>query len=219
MRALILNFHGVGPLLRPMDPGELDCWLEAGFFEAVLDLASTRPEVGITVDDGNESDVSHILPALLRRGLRATFFVCSGRLDQPTFLSRDQLGRLVAEGMGIGSHGVAHLPWRRLSPEQLREELETSRRILAEGCGIPLDEAACPFGSYDRKVLAALKRAGYRRVYTSDGGFSGGDGWLVPRTTVTRRMSLQHVRKLLDQGPGRLKQWEIHAKRLCKRLR
>ncbi len=219
MRSLILNFHGVGPVLRSIDHGELGCWLDQDFFEAVLDFVRDQPHVGITVDDGNESDVSHILPALLKRGLRAKFFVCSGRLDQHSFLSRRHICQLVANGMEIGSHGVAHLSWRGLSREKLRDELETSRRMLEEACEASIDEAACPFGSYDRRVLAALRQAGYRRVYTSDGGLSGGASWIVPRTTVTRRMSLDDVRNLLEEGPGVLKQLEIHAKSLGKRLR
>lgn len=219
MESLILNFHGVGPVTRPMDQGELNCWLDQDFFEAVLDLARDHPQVGLTVDDGNVSDVTHILPALSKRGMRAVFFICSGRLGLPAFLKPTELRELLAEGMTIGSHGVDHRPWRGLSPEQLRVELETSRAVLEEVCGTSVDQAACPFGAYDRIVLGGLRRTGYRRVYTSDGGVSGEQNWIVPRTTVTRSMSLDEVRSLLVDGTGFLKQMSIRAKQLCKRLR
>lgn len=216
---MIFNFHGVGPALRSLDQGESDCWLGDDFFEAVLDLLNDHPNTGITVDDGNVSDFTHVLPALIRRGLRARFFICSGRVEAPSFLNRNQIRSMLAEGMTIGSHGVGHRSWRDLTTRELDQNLESSRRVLEETCGIPVDEAACPFGSYDRKVLAALRRAGYRRVYTSDGGASSGNNWIVPRTTVTRRMSLDEIRCLVTKGPGIGQQMLINTKRLCKRLR
>lgn len=219
MSIFTLNFHGVGPISRAMDPGERNCWLDQDLFEAVLERVAVHPHVRITVDDGNSSDCEIILPALLSRGLHATFFVCSGRLDQPTFLSRMQVCELQAHGMGIGSHGVAHVPWRHLHPQQLRDEIEGSRRILEELCGVTVDTAACPFGSYDRNVLRALRRAEFRLVYTSDGGIASPEDWIQPRITVTRSMSTGDIDRLVEIGPGAWKQFSIGARRLFKKLR
>jgi peptidoglycan/xylan/chitin deacetylase (PgdA/CDA1 family) len=121
--------------------------------------------------------------------------------------------------MRIGSHGAAHLPWRHLAPDRLREEIVDSRRVLEEVCGVAVDTAACPFGSYDRRVLRGLRRAGYRFVYTSDGGASAGSAWLQPRTSVTRSMALAAVQRLIHDGPGIREQWAINVRRLLKCLR
>jgi peptidoglycan/xylan/chitin deacetylase (PgdA/CDA1 family) len=219
MSPIILNFHGVGPVPRDMDDGERHCWLDLGFFEAVLDIVRDYPHVRITVDDGNLSDFEVVLPALLHRHLRATFFICSARLNQPLFLSREQVAELLAQGMGIGSHGVEHRSWRHLSDGQLRAELEGSRRVLEAVCGSPVDTAACPFGAYDRRVLKGLRRAGYRTVYTSDGGKAREARWLQARTTVTRRTSLDEIRRLVQEGPGLGRQCMIDLRKLGKRLR
>ena len=219
MSQFILNLHGVGPVPRDLDDGERDCWLDRDFFEAVLELAKGGPHVRLTFDDGNSSDCEIVLPSLLRRGLQAAFFICSGRLDQPTFLSRVQVRELQSRGMRIGSHGAAHLPWRHLPPGRLREEIVDSRRVLEEGCGVAVDTAACPFGSYDHRVLRGLRRAGYRFVCTSDGGASAGGAWLQPRTTVTRSMTLPAVQRLVHEGIGIREQWAIDVRRLLKRLR
>ncbi|MDP3850166.1 MAG: polysaccharide deacetylase family protein [Luteolibacter sp.] len=219
MRPCILNFHGVGPVTRPLDQGELDCWLDSDFFEAVLDLVKKHPHVRMTVDDGNVSDFTHIVPALLRRGLSAVFFICSGRLDEPFFVSADQVREMLRAGMEIGSHGVAHVSWRDLSPRLLRDELEASRRDLGQVCGVPVVEAACPFGAYDRRVLKELRRAGYHLVFTSDGGRATQDAWIQPRTTVTRLMSLKDVEKLIVEEPRWLKRMSFRAKRFCKSIR
>lgn len=219
MTHLILNFHGVGPVPRLIDPGERNCWLDQDFFEAVLDRIAGHPQVSLTVDDGNSSDCEKILPALLKRGLHATFFVCSGRLNQPDFLRPAQVRELHSHGMGIGSHGIAHVPWRHLQPQYLRDELEGSKHNINEICGMTVDTAACPFGSYDRTVLHALRRAGYRHVYTSDGGIASTADWIQPRVTITRAMSVGWIEQLIENGPGALKQLSINVRKFCKKLR
>ncbi len=192
-RLVNLTFHGVGPCPRPFEPGEREVWLGADELAAVLDRVAGDDAVRITFDDGNASDVEHALPALRERGLRATFFVVAGRIGEPGFLGADGVRDLAAAGMGIGCHGMEHRPWRRLSQPDRDRELVGAKARLEEALGAPVSEAACPFGAYDRRALAALRDAGYERVYTSDGGLADGDAWLQPRTTLRR-----------GGGPGQL---------------
>jgi peptidoglycan/xylan/chitin deacetylase (PgdA/CDA1 family) len=219
MPLVILNFHGVGSIPREVIEEERVCWLELDHFESVLDLAAQQAHVRITVDDGNASDFELILPALLKRRLSATFFICSGRLDQPTFLSRSQVRALIANGMRVGSHGADHVPWRRLPPSQLVDEIEGSKRALEAVCGTPILDAACPLGAYDRRVLAALRSAGYRHVYTSDGGTASEDDWIRARTTVIRTTPPEYLRRLVRSGTGKWEQTSIDARKYLKRLR
>jgi peptidoglycan/xylan/chitin deacetylase (PgdA/CDA1 family) len=219
MRTLILTFHGAGPIAKPIGPNEFACWLDQEFLEAVLDLVCGHPHVQLTIDDGNSSDVDVILPALLQRKLRATFFICSARLDQPAYLSRHQVHELRAHNMEIGSHGVAHVPWRGLPAAQLATELNSSRRTLEDLCGTLVDVAACPFGAYDRRVGTALLRAGYRQAYTCDGGTCPDGDWIRPRNTVMRSMTLKEIQHLINRGPGTWAQFLITVKRIIKRLR
>lgn len=219
MSVTILNFHGVGPLTRAIDAGERNCWLDQNHFEAVLDLVSGQKHIRLTVDDGNASDFDFILPALLRRGLTASFFVCSGLLDQPTYLTRKQVQELQAGGMTIGSHGTLHRAWSKLSPIALTAELQDSRVALEEICRTKIDTAACPFGAYNRKVLNALRRAGYHTVYTSDKGSASESDWMRARNTVLRSTPLTEIEKLVRQGPTLAKQSLINARKLIKRLK
>jgi peptidoglycan/xylan/chitin deacetylase (PgdA/CDA1 family) len=185
-KAINLTFHGVGEREREAEPGEDGTWLTVDSFISVLDSVMDRPEIQISFDDGNASDLVHGLPALLERGLRATFFVVAGRLGEPEFLDELGVRALADAGMTIGSHGMRHRPWRWLGDDALREELVGARKVLESVVRRPVTEAACPFGSYDRRVLASLRRSGYRRVYTSDGGTSDPDAWVQPRNSVVR---------------------------------
>jgi peptidoglycan/xylan/chitin deacetylase (PgdA/CDA1 family) len=216
---IILNFHGIGTARRRIDTNEGSRWLGQESFEAVLDLARGNEHVRLTFDDGNVSDIEIVLPALLMRSMRATFFICTSRLDKPGFLSQAQVRELQAHGMRIGSHGIAHLSWRRLPGNLLWEEVAGSKRVLERVCGNLIEAAACPFGAYDRTVLSDLRRAGYRAVYTSDGGVSGADHWLRGRNTVTRSMSIADVARLVQRRPGVWKQALIRTRQMVKRLR
>jgi peptidoglycan/xylan/chitin deacetylase (PgdA/CDA1 family) len=183
-RRINLTFHGIGNIERPLEPGEERFWLDQEEFESALDSVAGRSDVQITFDDGNTSDIEHALPQLRRRGLTATFFVVAGRLGTPGFLDEKGVEALAAAGMGIGCHGMRHRPWRGLDDRALWEEVVDARRLLEQAVGRPLTEAACPFGSYDRRVLRFLRRHGYRRAFTSDAGMVRPGYWIQARNSV-----------------------------------
>ncbi|HEY7629808.1 MAG TPA: polysaccharide deacetylase family protein [Thermoleophilaceae bacterium] len=200
-RSLNLTFHGIGDPARALDPGEDQVWIGRDRFLAVLDTLGRRSDVRLTFDDGNGSDVTEALPELSRRELRATFFPVAGRLEVPGFLGNDGVLALVDAGMAIGCHGMCHRAWRQLSDGELREELVDAKEMLEALLGRPVTEAACPFGSYDRRVLKALRLAGYTRVYTSDGGTSPSGAWLQARNTVTERSRPDPTAETLARAP------------------
>lgn len=212
-----LTFHGVGERPRAPERGEERVWLDLDSFESVLDSVADRPDVRITFDDGNLSDVVHALPALRRRDLEATFFVVAGRLGAPGFLDELGVRTLSDAGMSIGCHGMRHRPWSRLNDEALRDELVVARQILEAIVEQPVTEAACPFGSYDRRVLRSLQRYGYKHVYTSDGGLTCPDAWLQPRTSLGTGAGAQTIEQTMssERSPFRmlLRQPKLLAKR------
>jgi peptidoglycan/xylan/chitin deacetylase (PgdA/CDA1 family) len=214
---MILTFHGLGEPPAHVPTGERPFWVRADVFEATLDEVARRPNVAVTFDDGNRSDVDIALPALRARGLVAKFFIAAGRLDRPGYLGRDDLLALADAGMTVGSHGVNHEPWTALGPEALDEELTGSRSILEEALGRPVTEASCPFGKYNRRVLATLRRAGYERVYTSDGGRARPSAWLQPRNTLTSAWEPTAAR--LDGREPARRSLARRAKRTVKQLR
>ncbi len=218
MSELILTFHGFGEPPAGASSAERRAWLPARWLDPLLD-ALPREHVRLTFDDGNASDLEHVLPALARRKHQATFFVPAGELDSPGRLARDQISVLHAAGMRIGSHGLHHIDWRRTDDRELERELVNSRSTLAEIVGGDVREAACPFGSYDRRVLRALRDAGYTRVYTSDGGPAADRAWLAPRTTINRDRTLAEWLDFVSHGQSRRTRPGLLLKRCVKRWR
>lgn len=205
-RLINLTFHGIGSVERELESGEDAVWISRERFTTVLDAVAGRDDIHITFDDGNRSDVIHALPALRERGLTATFFVVAGRLDAPGFLSADDVRALAHEGMTIGSHGMRHRPWRDLDASALDDELVAAKLALEKVVDLPVTTAACPFGAYGRRSLAALRRAGYAHVYTSDRGPTSGDAWLQARTTITEAGPLEPILAGHSSLPRRMKQ-------------
>jgi peptidoglycan/xylan/chitin deacetylase (PgdA/CDA1 family) len=197
-----LNFHGLGEPAGDISASEKQCWIDPKFFADILDAIKERTDVELTFDDANESDYTIALPLLKGRKLVARFFVVADRIGKKGYLSKEQIQPLRAEGMTIGSHGMRHLPWARLSEPQLNEELLEARERLQQISGAAMTEAACPFGSYNRRVLSKLRQSGYRKVYTSDGGPAKKDAWLQPRNTIIRPYDLQNVVRLAGEVPS-----------------
>ena len=198
-RAINLTFHGVGEPQRRLDPGEANVWVSRERFLSILDSVKDRADVRITFDDGNASDVTHALPALRERGLKATFFVVAGRLGAPLFLDAAAVKELADAGMTIGSHGMRHRAWRGLDDGALREELVDAKAILEDVVGRPVTQAACPFGSYDRRVLRRLRGSGYHHVYTSDRGTTSSREFLQARNSIgphDEPAVLEHIERL-----------------------
>jgi peptidoglycan/xylan/chitin deacetylase (PgdA/CDA1 family) len=202
-RSINITFHGIGELDRSLEPGEADVWVSRDEFLSVLDATADRQDVRVTFDDGNASDLEEALPALRERGMHATFFVVAGRLGDPAFLDASGVRELAAAGMEIGCHGMRHRRWRGLGEPALREELVQAKAVLEEIVERPVTEAACPFGAYDRRVLGALRRAGYRHVYTSDRGTARRGDFLQARNSVSSREEPRLIERIEAlEAPG-----------------
>ena len=214
-----LCFHGIGTPKRELEADEEQYWVEVDQFEEMLGLIRRYEFIHITFDDGNASDLTYALPALLRHGLTASFFVVAGRIDTPGSLTSDGVKALVGSGMRIGAHGLAHRPWRTLDDIGLEAEMHATKAI-ADAAGMPIHEAACPFGSYDRRVLRALRRHDFRVVYTVDGGHAKRDAWLQPRYTIRRDDTPTRIERLAcPPRSGAFTSTVRTGKTLIKRLR
>jgi peptidoglycan/xylan/chitin deacetylase (PgdA/CDA1 family) len=211
-------FHGIGEPLSGLEPGDYDFFVSADLFLAVADEAAARAGISLTFDDGYASDVEVALPVLRERGLTATFFPVAGKLGQPGYVDAAGVRALSAAGMRVGSHGMRHQSWRDLDVQSEREELVVARSVIGSAAQAPVQAAACPFGSYDRRVLGALRRHGYEQVFTSDRRRARAGAWLQPRYSILRGDTLSSIQEnILAPRPlaervrcaaaGRVKAW------------
>lgn len=201
---MIINlcFHGIGTIDREREDGESRYWVTTDNFLRILDEVRENPRVRLSFDDGNRSDVSVALPALLERSLRASFFALAGRLDDAASLSSSDLRDLRSAGMAIGSHGWTHVPWRGLSEEEAHRELVDARTALADASGGEIQDAALPLGRYDRQLLGRLGPIGYRTVFTSDRLPARSSAWLQARYSVTAHDTVESISSVIRHRTG-----------------
>jgi peptidoglycan/xylan/chitin deacetylase (PgdA/CDA1 family) len=185
----VLTYHRVAPLSAvgltdlKVDPAnfvaELGAMHDAGYhtihqaqlFDALYKGVAlpSRPII-ISVDDGYVDDVKRILPALERFHMVATFFVITGRMTEPGFLSADQIRELDSAGMDIGDHTAHHVDLRLLTASELATETAGSRKVLEHVVGHPVYFFAYPFGAYNDTVVRAVGAAGFTLAYSTAGG-------------------------------------------------
>ena len=158
----------------------------------VTDLALAVPGGGdhlmLTFDDGALGAL-HAADALSRRGWRAHFFIVTGLLGAPGFLSPADVRALRAAGHLIGSHSHTHPDiFRDLPPARMAFEWRTSRAVLEDLLGEPCLVASVPGGDSSPAVFRSAAKAGYRFLFTSE-------PWLRPRRvagcTVLGRFSVK----------------------------
>lgn len=218
---VVLNFHGIGEPSAVVPADEVLYWCPSDLWPRLADAIVEARSIGdavveVTFDDGNLSDVEQALPALLERNLSATFFVCAGRIGRPGYLGPEGLRSLLTSGMRVGSHGFDHVDLRSADASVLRRETRGSADVIGSVTGMPVEDFALPFGSYDRRVLSALR--GYRSVFTSDRGRAG-DGWLVPRESYVRSWGTADIISLTSGRDRSLVRLRRRAARLVKSLR
>jgi peptidoglycan/xylan/chitin deacetylase (PgdA/CDA1 family) len=201
-RIVHICFHGIGVPGKGMSAADEGYFISRKFFLAVLDEVCGMPNVELSFDDGYASDVEIALSAIVERGLSARFFPVAGHIGRVGYTDTDGLRALASAGMEVGSHGMRHRSWRGMDEQVLQEELVEARRVLAAAADRAIDSAACPFGQYDRRALAALRRNGYTAVFTSDRRRASSGAWLQPRYSVRRNDTIQIIQEEIFAQPA-----------------
>ena len=211
MRELVLTLHGLGEPHAGVDEEERQYWWSGSAFAHLLDSIGDRPDrvnpkISITFDDGNASDALLALPELAKRNLKASFFICAGRVGTKHYLDKSMIADLVEAGMHIGSHGMYHRDWCTLSASELGEEIGGARRKLQDVSGTSIEIVAIPFGSYNRRVLKRLKQEPWACIYTSDRGTTFSAAKIKSRETL--HASMQAV----DVLPGLVRESSMNTR-------
>jgi Predicted xylanase/chitin deacetylase len=199
--SLCLMLHGIGPTPPHVGNDEKPYWMNEETFALILNLAK-KTALQITFDDGNKSDVDVALPALINAGLTASFFVLTSRIGQQGYLDQNDILRLHAAGMHIGSHGADHLHWTQTSNADIARDVTQSIKVLSQIIGEPVRSVAIPFGECDRRVLALLRQLGIARVYSSFRGIASDRAWIVRRECIKTSLSLADIETLITRKPS-----------------
>ncbi|MBF6507655.1 polysaccharide deacetylase family protein [Nocardia farcinica] len=133
--------------------------LVLGFSPPSNAAPAPRTVVSFTVDDGTASQTAGAR-ILSEHRMRGTFYVVSGSIGRPGYLSLEDLRGMAAAGHEIGGHTVNHPDLGAIGPEELRREI-CQDRINLTGWGFRPTSFAYPFGTPDRSAEQAVRDCGY----------------------------------------------------------
>ena len=169
--------------------------------------------VGITLDDGYLSNLEFALPVLKTYGFSATCYVVSDMLGQ-TNQWDDVLGisqaPLMTEcdirawadgGMEIGSHTCQHADLTQLSLDEVRQEMQQSKRDLENILQQDVTQFCYPYGHFLPAHEDLVLEAGYVAATTTHRGRAhvGDRCTALPRVPVVRSThSIQFLLKVLS---------------------
>jgi len=156
--------------------------------------------VVITFDDGYASDARTALPRLLALGRKAEFYITTGWIGKPGYVSESDIRALVEAGMVVGTHGVNHRFFDDLSEEDLRLELRDSKSALENIIGQEVDCGSLPGGRVHPMTQKIASELGYRYLCVSDANLADlaptDQFRFIPRFAMKREMPLEQFAKL-----------------------
>ena len=145
-----------------------------------------RPVV-VSFDDGYRSVAHSAFPTLRDRGWPGVLNLAVKNLYIRGGISERQVRRLIAGGWEIDAHSRTHADLTAIGARQLASEVAGSRQELRRLFGIPVDFFCYPGGRYDRRVIAAVRAAGFRAATTTvDGLASPATPFELRRVRVSR---------------------------------
>lgn len=134
-----------------------------------------KKSVLITFDDGLEDNFTVAAPILKKYNIPAIFFIPTDFIGKE-FIKKefncmdwDQIKELAKNPLfEIGSHGLSHKKFTKLSNEEIKIEAEKSKEVLEKELEITVKSFAFPFGRYDKEMLKIFKNAGYSFILTTE---------------------------------------------------
>ncbi len=165
--------------------------------ESITGKRLAGKSVCVTFDDGCETDLLSAAPILQEFGFNATFYITIGFLGKPGYLSEPQVRSLSKLGFEIGCHSVTHPYLTDIDDALLRDETAGAKDRLEQITGASVEHFSCPGGRWDRRVIAAVKAAGFRTMATSRTGlnFAGTDPFRLTRVAVLSGTSVEVFRR------------------------
>jgi peptidoglycan/xylan/chitin deacetylase (PgdA/CDA1 family) len=124
----------------------------------------------ITFDDGYDDMYTNALPILQKYNFIGTFYIPTGLLERPGYMTWAQVEALAKAGMDIESHSVTHPSLKGKPLAFLRTEIGDSKAALEAHLGTKIYFFCYPSGQYDALTIQVLQEFGYLSATTTWGG-------------------------------------------------
>ena len=146
----------------------------------------------LTFDDGYDDAYTQVYPLLKTYHMTGTFYVITGRVGTPGYLTWDQIEEMYKNGMEFGGHTVTHPFLTQLSIWGELWEIGDSRLVLEAHLNTTISTFAYPYNDHDRLTTLLPSLAGYANacIVSYHAGDSENDIYAIPRYPVLSGESL-----------------------------
>lgn len=109
--------------------------------------------------------------------------------DKYRLIKIDDIKNIDNELVYIGSHGVTHELFSKLTNSELEHEIKDSKETLEKVVGKPIKYFAYPSGDYTIEAINTLKRYGYTAAFTTrEGYFIDKDMYEINRISIDDKL-------------------------------
>ena len=148
-------------------PGLAQVWPRLRDALGVEDRTASGTGFALTFDDGPHAQgTPAVLEVLAAAGVRATFFLVGEQLRRNPALGAE----IVAAGHAVGLHCDRHRNLLRLTPRQVREDIERAQATIEDLTGRTPALYRPPYGILNSSALRLARRRGWRTLLWSAWG-------------------------------------------------
>jgi peptidoglycan/xylan/chitin deacetylase (PgdA/CDA1 family) len=167
-------------------------------------LSPNEQSICLTFDDGWLGNYLYAYPVLKEFGFRATFFIATGLIGKPPYMTWEHLKKMMASGMSIQSHTATHKPLGGMDEKEIIFELSESQKAIEERLDREVRHLSLPHGSKNGILWPLAKEIGYKTICTSNVGFQTweSDGPWLRRINIGDGISEKKF-QLIVQGKNR----------------
>jgi len=148
-------------------PGLAQVWPRLRDALGVEDRTASGAGFALTFDDGPHAQgTPAVLDVLAAAGVRATFFLVGEQLRRNPALGAE----IVAAGHAVGLHCDRHRNLLRLTPRQVREDIDRAQATIEDLTGRTPALYRPPYGILNASALRLARRRGWRTLLWSAWG-------------------------------------------------
>jgi len=150
-----------------MLPGLAAAWPALRAPLGIEDRTASGQGYALTFDDGPHAQGTPAMLAILAAAdVRATFFLVGEQVRRNPSLARE----ILQAGHGIGLHCYRHRNLLRLTPRQVREDLQRAQEIIEVNAGRTPELYRPPYGIANAAALRVARARGWRTLLWSQWG-------------------------------------------------
>jgi len=224
-RGRMLCYHSVGQPefgVNDVTPSrfrrQIELALEQGFrFVAPAEIARTGGgpnDLAISFDDALKTVLTEADPILREFSIPYSVFIVSEWSEQKldwqktAVLGWDELARMAADGVELGSHSATHRDFGEIDVERAKGEFELSRKTIEQRLGFAPEAFAIPFGqsqNWNEAADQAARAVGYSTIYAQ--AEETRPPGTIPRTFVTHFDDDRIFKAVLRGAYDRWEEW------------